>query len=227
MIIAGDSHVRSYNGKFSKVVPVYLESGKKINLTRIVCFINLFRKWLLINRLLKRNIGIILGEPDVRYFLYRSWRVPSGEKVLYSKKNKIISKLNVLIFGLSFKIFIELLFIFRCPPKFIIGIGTPNPEMLKSSKRINLIMRSVCGKYRLPFFDPLEYIYEGDKISTNYISKSVLDERVLDWVHLSEKIDKSLDEFFKSFFPLDTSTERICSKSLIYDYNFNCYRVIC
>lgn len=199
LALLGDSHTRSYRLSRTIAVRVFLGKGKVNNFTNCRCFVLTIIRYLRSGRKLKKmgfELAFVIGEPDIRWLAYRGWENYLGEDVLDSVEQRSVRDCQLKKIAFRLKIFLIVSRFFGQRPSLIIGIGTPNPEILSASVRLNERFSSICRDLNCLFFDPLKFALSDTKrVNQEFVGYSVFDSCSKDWTHLSVKISKYVDQF--------------------------------
>ena len=199
LALLGDSHTRSYRLSRAIAVRIFLGKGKVNNFTSYGCFFSTILRYLISARKLKKmgfELAFVIGEPDIRWLAYRGWDNNLGEDVLSSGEQRTVKDFYLKKISFRLKIFLLISRFFGLCPNLIIGIGTPNPEILSASIRLNERFSGICYDSNCLFFDPLKFVLSDTKqVKEEFVGYSVFDSCSKDWTHLSVKISEHLDQF--------------------------------
>lgn len=195
-ILLGDSHVRSYVA-YGFDLCIFLGPGKSINFrSRVSTYVYIlklcFVAIILASLRYQWKLWLVLGEPDLRYACYGTWRVDQ-RKISWSNATignySSRSLQNIKYFMIILRAIFPKLF------DGVIGVGTPNRDMSDYALHFNDMLSNICEESNVKFFDPM-LAYKKSKYPASYLSSSYLDSSKPDNTHFSSTIGKDFVELF-------------------------------
>lgn len=192
-LLVGDSHVRSYVDSSEFNHAVFLGPGKEVNFVSIGSMLSYIVRLLVLKRTAAcdwsdTSIALVIGEPDVRFACYEDWWVDGKQMVLDEKAiqrriKKSIGRIDRVLGTLQRRAFL--------PCDVVIGVGTPKTTLIPHALQFNSLLRSVCERRQIPFFDPQACVETNGSLAA-YTTVSVMNPDQPDNTHLSKRIGQDL-----------------------------------
>ena len=225
MILFGDSHTRSYVTSKYLSSTIFIGSGIENNLSSKCSLFKYILKLWLINRgynsFRNAEVGLVIGEPDLRIAMYRSYFV---KDYIQSIDNQIkhlhyVSKNLTLLLKITQRLGLRI--------SYLIGVGSPNDKLFEVVRIANSQFNTVAEKFSIAFFDPQNAFNVADN-KKDFFGKSVFNSMEDDFTHFSKRIALDFDKFLESkdmTVTEDCEIEKMNSKfiQLKFHEKFGCY----
>jgi hypothetical protein len=192
-LLVGDSHVRSYIDSPEFNHAVFLGPGKEVNFVSTGSMLSYLVRLYVLERTLcchlsKTSIGLVVGEPDVRFACYETWwiddkQIAVDEETIYTRIKKSVGRVDRVLEILQRRALL--------PCDIVIGVGTPNAKLVPYALQFNSLLRSVCERRQISFFDPQACVKRNGNLAT-YTTVSIMNPVLPDNTHLSRRISRDL-----------------------------------
>jgi len=228
MILLGDSHTRSYVTSKYITSTIFIGSGTENNLSsKCSLFKYIFKLWLIncgSNIFKHAAVGIVIGEPDLRIAMYRSYYPKDCTQSIDNQIKHIyyISKNLRLLLKITQRLGLRI--------SYLIGVGTPNDKFSEIARIANSHFSTVADKFSIAFFDPQNVFNVADD-KKDFFGKSVFNPLEDDFTHFSRRIALDFDKFVESadiWVTADYEVEKMNSKfvQLKFSEKFGCYMCV-